>query len=136
MAAYDLHQHLWPPSLIAALQARTSPPRLRGTRLELPHGGSDVDLAAHDLDARLAALDRDEIDVALISCPPSLELDAELTALYHEGIAELVAASDGRLRALACQAALDGFAGASVCALDLLDPAVHAVLFSALEERG
>ncbi len=87
--------------------------------LELPSGDWEVDLAAHTLDARLALLDRDEVDVAVISCPPTLELDEELVELYHEGITELVADSNGRLLALACGSTRDGFAGVCVPAWDL-----------------
>ena len=136
MPTFDLHQHLWPPALIEALQKRHERPRLRGRILQLPSGETAVDLQTHELDARLAALDRDEIDIAVISCPPTLELDGELVEAYHEGMLELVAASDGRLRALACGAARDGFAGASVSALQLGDLAALAPLLTALEHRG
>ena len=78
MLTYDVHQHLWPEALIAALRARRERPRLRGSVLELPSGDFDADLGAHTLEARLALLDRDEIDVAVISCPPTLELCVEL----------------------------------------------------------
>jgi hypothetical protein len=134
--SYDLHQHLWPEQLIAGLRARGEPPRLRGDVLELPSGTWQVDLAAHAIDARLAALDRDEIDVAVISCPPTLELDEELVAAYHEGIAELVAASGGRLLALAHGRARDGFVGASVSAAAVVELEPLAPLLDDLERRG
>ena len=60
----DLHQHLWPDPLLAALRARRTPPRLIGWRLELPGERScDLDPAAHDpgLRAALAAADGDEL---------------------------------------------------------------------------
>ena len=134
--SYDLHQHLWPPALLSALAARRTPPRLNGSRLQLHAGEWDVDLGEHDLDARLRALDRDEIDVAVISCPPTLELDADLLEAYHEGILELVAASGGRLRALACAGARDGFAGTCVAADELADVDAIAPLLDTLEARG
>lgn len=136
MSTYDVHQHLWPESLLEALRARRERPRLRGSVLELPSGDWEADLGAHTLEARLALLDRDEIDVAVISCPPTLELDPELEECYHDGILELVAASGGRLLALACGSARNGFAGACVPAwsfaeLERLEP-----LLDELDRRG
>ncbi len=136
MLAYDVHQHLLPEALIAELRARRERPRLRGSMLELPSGDWEIDLAAHVLEARLALLDRDEIDVAVISCPPTLELDEELIEAYHEGILELVAAADSRLRALACGTVRDGFAGACVAAEALADLAELTPLLSELERSG
>lgn len=136
MLTYDVHQHLWPEALIEALRARQERPRLRGDTLELPSGDSEAGLVAHTLEARLALLDRNEIDVAVISCPPTLELDEELLELYHEGIAELVAASNGRLVALACGSARDGFAGACVQAWDLTGLETLEPLLDELERRG
>ena len=43
MPTYDLHQHLWPERLLAALAARGAPPRLRAGALELA-GGSTLEL--------------------------------------------------------------------------------------------
>jgi 6-methylsalicylate decarboxylase len=136
VATYDVHQHLWPEALIEGLRARPERPRLRGGRLELPSGEWDVDLGVHTLEARLALLDRDEVDVAVISCPPTLELDEDLVELYHEGIAELVAESGGRFRALACEVARDGFAGACVPAWSLAGLAELEPLLGELERRG
>jgi len=136
MPSYDVHQHFWPEALIQALRERPERPRLRGSVLELPSGDWTVDLGAHTLEARLALLDRDEVDVAVISCPPTLELDAELEEAYHEGIAEVVTASDGRLLALACGSARDGFAGASVPAWDLAGLVALEPLLGELERRG
>lgn len=104
--------------------------------LELAGGDWEVDLAAHSLEARLADLDRDEIDVALISCQPTLELDEALAEAYHQGIAELVSASGGRLRALAHGSVRDGFAGACVAAPDLLDLDAIGPLLGELERSG
>ncbi len=136
MLSYDVHQHLWPEALIEGLGARRERPRLRGSVLELPSGDWDADLGAHTLDARLALLDRDEIDVAVISLPPTLELDEALVEAYHEGIAEVVAASGGRLVALACGSARDGFAGVCVPAWDLAGLVAREPLLEELERRG
>lgn len=136
MLAYDVHQHLWPEPLIEALRARQDRPRLRGGMLELPSGDWEADLDSHTLEARLALLDRDGIDVAVLSCPPTLELDEELEEAYHEGVAEVVAASNGRLVALACRSVRDGFAGACVPAWDLAGLAALEPLLGELERRG
>jgi 6-methylsalicylate decarboxylase len=115
---YDVHQHLWPPPLVAALRARRRPPRLRGDVLELQEGSFRVDPSEHELERRLALLDRDEIDVAVVSLPPTLEWEQhpDLAAAYHEGIREVGDAAAGRLLPLACGACLEGFAGACVSA--------------------
>ncbi|MCP9487574.1 MAG: amidohydrolase [Gaiellaceae bacterium MAG52_C11] len=135
MPAYDVHQHLWPESLIEGLRARRERPRLRGEMLELASGDWEIDLRAHALDARLALLDRDELDIAVISCAPTLALDEELLEAYHEGILELVAASGGRLMALSGGTARAGFVGACVAADALADLAELTPLLSELERR-
>jgi 6-methylsalicylate decarboxylase len=119
---YDIHQHFLPPQLVAELRARRTPPRLDGDLLELAEGLFPFDERDNDLDERLALLDRDGIDVALISLAPTMETESEpdLQDAYHEGILEVVAAAGGRLQALAAGACLEGFAGACVSA--------HAVL--------
>jgi len=134
--SYDMHQHLWPEELLEALRARQERPRLRGCVLELHSGDWPVDLDAHVLETRVALLDRDEIDVALISCPPTLELDEDLVEAYHEGIAAVVAASGGRLRALASGSVRDGFAGVCVPAWDLVALEALEPLFAELERQG
>jgi hypothetical protein len=120
---HDLHQHLWPEPFISALAGRDAPPRIQGSRLELVDGAYDVDLDAHRLERRLELLDRDGTDIAYISLQPTLGCDdePELLAAYHTGIEELVAASGGRLRALACGERREGFAGACVSAKRVLD---------------
>jgi predicted TIM-barrel fold metal-dependent hydrolase len=134
--AYDVHQHLWPEALIEGLRARTERPRLRGDTLELASGDWEAGLASHTLEARLALLDRDGIDVAVVSCPPTLELDEELEEAYHQGIAELVGAAGGRLVALSCRSVRDGFAGVCVPAWDLAGLAELEPLLDELERRG
>lgn len=135
LPSFDLHQHLWPPALIEALQRRKTPPRLHDGVLQLRSGEWPVELAAHELDVRLLALDRDEIDAAVISCPPTLELDEDLHEAYHEGILEVAAASGGRLRALSCGVVRDGFAGVCVAAPAFDDLDSLAPLLVELERR-
>src|SRR5437879_1924285 len=122
LPTFDVHQHLWPEPLVRGLRDRRSAPRLRGGVLELEEEGEfEIDLRVHSLEACIARLDRDGIDVAVVSCAPTLGLPAELLDAYHEGIRELVAESDGRLLALATDAVLAGFAGTCVAAGALLD---------------
>lgn len=89
-----------------------------GDVLELAEGSFPVDLREHELERRLALLDRDGIDVAVVSLPPTLQWEEhpELADAYHVGMRELAVASDGRLLPLACGACLDEFAGACVSA--------------------
>jgi 6-methylsalicylate decarboxylase len=133
-----MHQHLWPPSLIDALSRRSTPPRINRSQLELDTGTFTFDANAHALEDRLAQLDRDEIDVAVVSLQPTLAdpLPVELVDVYHDGILELCAEADGRILALAAGAARDGFAGASVAAPSLLDLDALAPLLDELERRG
>jgi 6-methylsalicylate decarboxylase len=128
MAVVDVHQHFWPPALVEALSRRRRPPSLRGSTLELEgQQPASVDLGAHDVDMRLALLDRFEIDVAVISLQPTLgigDLPAderdELVAMYEEGMLEL-AASTARLVPLSAARRREGFPGACVGAHELLD---------------
>jgi 6-methylsalicylate decarboxylase len=124
----DVHQHLWPESLIDVLAKRRRAPRLDGSTLELPgEPPQEVDLGAHGLESRLAVLDRHEIDIAVVSLPPTLgrgALDedewAEVVDAYERGILELASASD-RIAPLASGRPGDGFAGVCVAATELLD---------------
>jgi predicted TIM-barrel fold metal-dependent hydrolase len=118
MPRFDVHQHFWPEQLIEALRRRSELPRLRGTVLELDEGSFETDLTAHGLDRRLELLDRYELDVAVISLQPTVacEQQPDLAQAYHEGIAQVVEASNGRLVALACGERRDGFVGACVSA--------------------
>lgn len=144
MPAVDFHQHLWPEPLVELLARRRQPPRLRGSVLELAgERASEIDLDAHDLGARLALLDRCELDVAVISLQPTLGIDdlpddeaAELVAAYERGILELSAASEGRLVPLAADSGVDEFAGTCVGAPELLDLDRLAPRLDELEQRG
>jgi len=125
----DLHQHLWPRSFIEALCARSEPPSLVGDQLVTVEGAFPFDAAAHDPEARLRLLDRDGIDVAVLSLQPSLGIETvsaaerdELESAWMDGVAEVVHASGGRFRAFAPWRVVDGFAGMTVGATALFDP--------------
>ena len=128
-----MHQHVWPRRLVQVLRARREPPRLDGDVLVTAEGSFPVDVEAALPDTRLALLERMEIDLALVSLQPTLEPTEDVVEAYHEGIAE---AADGRLRPLAHAQALDGFAGASLAARDLLDLDRVGPLLDELESRS
>jgi len=129
MPTIDFHQHLWPEPLIELLGRRDRPPRLRGSSIALAgEVESEIDVRAHELDVRLALLDRWEIDVAVVSLQPTLGLtalsedeSAEIVAAYEGGITELARAAPGRIVPLAAGSDLDAFAGACVGAPELMD---------------
>jgi predicted TIM-barrel fold metal-dependent hydrolase len=131
MASFDVHQHLWPEQLIAALRRRSHPPRIDASELILGEGTFAARLDEHTLDARVGLLDEVGVDTAVVSLQPTLACDGirELVDAYHEGILELVAAADGRLQAFAVAECRDGFAGACVPA-----PAVVAGIGALAEE--
>ena len=89
----DVHQHVWPGTLIEALRARGTAPRLRGWTLELAgEPDYEVDPRAHDVDERAALARADGLDLALVSLSSPLGIEslpahgaAELIAAYHEG---------------------------------------------------
>jgi hypothetical protein len=104
MTTYDLHQHLWPDAFVAALRARTRPPRLEQSDLITDEGTFPVDLHDHDPERRLEEIGRHGIDVAVLSLQPSLGLDllpdeerAELEEAWADSVLTLVA---GERRAL------------------------------------
>jgi 6-methylsalicylate decarboxylase len=100
-------------------------------------GPTEIDLAAHDLDARLALLDRCEIDVAVVSLQPTLGIeDAELVGAYERGILEVAEAAAGRIVPLAAGSEVDGFAGVCVKAASLGDLDGLAPRLDELERRG
>jgi predicted TIM-barrel fold metal-dependent hydrolase len=93
----DVHQHLWPETLIEALRARDTAPMMRGWTLHLAgEPPYQVDPSDHDVSAR-SRLDCDlQLAVISLSCPLGLEdlPEAEATALlerWHAGAAELPA---------------------------------------------
>jgi predicted TIM-barrel fold metal-dependent hydrolase len=118
MPRFDVHQHFWPEAVIAALSRRREPPCLAGNMLELREGRFETDLSVHDVDARLALLDRHELDAAVVCFPPTMGFEEapELAEAYDESILEVAAASGGRLRPLACGEEREGFVGTCVSA--------------------
>jgi 6-methylsalicylate decarboxylase len=97
----DVHQHLWPEPFVAALASRTEPPALgragREWRLRLAgEPEAPLDLAPQDPATRLAALQADGVDRALVclSSPLGIETlpraQAEpLLAAWHDGVLAL-----------------------------------------------
>jgi 6-methylsalicylate decarboxylase len=159
LSAIDVHQHLWPEPLVAALARRSEPPCLlrRDSSWTLRmHGEHDApfDLADHDPDRRIALLDALDIERAIVAPSTPIGMEAlppdEAAALieaYHAGVAELpprlgawaavglVEPDPGGIAAL-----LDrGFAGACVAADALIGPEGYAALapvLAMLEQRG
>jgi 6-methylsalicylate decarboxylase len=98
MAATDLHQHLWPESLLRMLAARSAPPRLRreDSNWVLDLAGeppSPMDLAAHDPAAHAAQAAADGIDRIVIAPSTPIGIEAlparqsrPLLDAFHEGI--------------------------------------------------
>jgi hypothetical protein len=128
MATYDVHQHLLPRRFVEALRARSTPPLVAADELVTVEGRFPLDLALHHPESRIRTLDRDAIDVAVLSLQASLGLDRldenerdELEELWAEEALELVLSSDGRFLALAPSRARSGFAGISLGAASLLD---------------
>jgi len=142
--ATDVHQHLWPESFLSALSARSRPPRLSGRALEV--AGEPVwelDLESHNLDVRLALLDRFELDSAVVSLQTSLGLDRlpadereQLERAWETGIGELAGAAGGRIVPLAARVPAEGFAGLCVSGAELLDLDAVAPRLDALERSG
>jgi predicted TIM-barrel fold metal-dependent hydrolase len=125
---YDVHQHLWPEAFAAALRARRTPPLLEGDELETREGRFAVDLAEHGVGARLRALDRDRIDVAVLSLQPSLALEGlpaderdALESAWVEGALELMAGAAGRFLAFSPSEVQDGFVGVSIGSSAFMD---------------
>jgi hypothetical protein len=144
VTSIDIHQHLWPPSFFSALGARTQPPRLRGRSLELAGAAAwELDVESHDLETRLALMDRLELDRAVVSLQPTLGLDGlpadarlELIETWESGILELADAADGRIVPLAAREPADGFAGMCVAGAELLDLDALAPRLDALVQSG
>jgi hypothetical protein len=153
--AVDVHQHLWPSDLVAALRARRRPPRLRGWTLELA-GEPDylVDPADHDVELRAAQAVGDGLDLGLVSLSSPLGIEtlpadeaAELLAAYHDGVLALPEPFGGW--AAACLTEIDpaalrtqldrGFVGLQLPATALLDARGYdlaAPLLKVLEAAG
>jgi predicted TIM-barrel fold metal-dependent hydrolase len=145
MPTVDCHQHLWPEPFVSALAARTRPPRLVGKQVEFAPGiRSDLDMYSYPLDKLLQTLDRDGIDMALVTPSPTLGIEslpadeqAELGEPYHAGIRELMDEAGGRLVATAWGRVVEGFVGTTVTGQALVDrPDWLEPLLTELEESG
>jgi hypothetical protein len=99
---HDLHQHLWPERMIARLERRDDPPRLRADaagrrRLELTgEPACAVGLADHDPVGRAALAARDGLDVVgvCLSSPLGIEAlpadeAAPLLEAFNRGVLDL-----------------------------------------------
>ena len=129
---HDIHQHVWPRGVVDVLHARREPPRLEGDVLVTREGSFAIEVEAALPERRAELLEQRGIDVALVSLQPTLEPTEDVVDAYHEGITDV----DGRLRPLACGRVLDGFAGATVPARDLLDLNRVAPLLDELQSRS
>jgi 6-methylsalicylate decarboxylase len=143
VTAYDVHQHLWPAAFVDVLRARSAPPRLDGEALVTREGRFDIDLRDHEPQARLRALDRDEIDIAILSLQPSLGLD-ELAAderealemAWIDSVAELTAGPNARFRAFSPSRVREGLAGVSLGSSELSDLGRWAPVLDEAAEAG
>lgn len=155
MTEVDVHQHLWTPSLVAALRSRREPPYLDGWTLfldgEPPY---EVPPADHDVARRTELAAADGLGRALVSLSAPIGVEwlpaAEARPLldaYHEGAAALpepfgawAAACVREIDAGVLADDLDqGFVGLQLPANALADAdgyARCAPLLELLEERG
>lgn len=150
----DLHQHLWPSSLIEALRRRREPPRLRDWVLELDgERPYPVDPRDHDAAARAEETAADRLELAYVSLSSALGIETlapgeaeELLDAYHDGALELP--DPFRAWASACLSEVDapalgrrldqGFVGLQLPATALLDASGYehvTALLELLEER-
>jgi hypothetical protein len=121
MTTFDVHQHLWPPAVVELLTRRRRPPCISEGIVRIP-GRSAVpfDEAQSDVGCRLAQLDADGIDLAVVSLSPTDCFDAELTAAWEVAMPEVSRAAGGRLIPLAARRPAPGFAGVCISAADLI----------------
>lgn len=115
MVGIDFHQHVWPDALRRALERRREPPYLRRRELVLPVGGVfEVDPDAYAPESRIDELDRNGLELAVVSLPPTTEPTPDLVEVWHREANALRRSSGGRLLPLACESALSGFPGAII----------------------
>ena len=143
VGAIDVHQHLWPPAFIEALEERDGIPRLDGNALSLPEGTYEVVLGDHALERRVSQLDAAGIEIAIVSLQPTFGLQAlasderaRLEHVWEDGVLELAAASEGRIIPLATGRLREGFAGVSVGADTFDDLRALAPVLDALRGSG
>jgi 6-methylsalicylate decarboxylase len=139
----DVHQHLLPSDFIEALRRRSAPPRIVGAELETAEGRFAFDQDEHDLELRIAALDREGTTVAVLSLqdtlghgslPPSER--GELVAAWEDGIGEVVADARGRFVALAAGPTRPGFVGSCVGSDALDDPEALGAVIESVRTHG
>jgi hypothetical protein len=156
MTAFDLHQHLWTPSLLTALAARSVPPYVRrdvgAWRLVLA-GEPDSLIPADDVDARARLVADDGVDVAVVALSSALGIESlptdearPLLDAYAHGMADappqlahwaavpLTGSPDDAAAGLA--AALSPGAGASGAPVGLCLPAAALASPAAVERLG
>ena len=110
----DLHSHVIPPTIVDAV--RRDPQRFgmkieeRGGKLYFERRGqiSEMAPAFYDIEAKIEAMDRMQLDISAISVAPptffyALSPESGLAAarLSNDGIAQMVAKYPGRLRGMA-----------------------------------
>ncbi|MGJ5832726.1 amidohydrolase family protein [Streptomyces ossamyceticus] len=155
MTNVDVHQHLWTPSLVAALRSRREPPFMDGWTLfldgEPPY---EVAPAAHDIARRAELAAADGLGRALVSLSSPLGVEwlpgeqaRPLLDAYHEGVAALpepfgawaaACVRDVDAAAAAEDLGRGGFAGLQLPADALADAAGYArcsPLLDLLEDR-
>jgi hypothetical protein len=109
----DVHQHLWPPALIAMLRRRPAPPRLDGWTLLTPGGEPfRVNPADHDPERRAAQAACDGVGRVVLGLSSPLGIEylppeeaGPLLDAYHSGVAGLGAPFTGW--AAACLTEID-----------------------------
>jgi hypothetical protein len=151
----DVHQHLWPDTLVQALRARTTSPYLDGNTLYLDgEPPFEMNPADHDVALRAQLAADDGLDTALISLSSPLGIEwlppedaLPLLDAYHDGALALPAPfgcwaaaclSDPDPSALDKELAL-GCVGLQLPANALADPqgwAHCAPLLDVLDQRG
>ena len=122
LGTVDVHQHLLPSSFVEVLRARTGAPRIDGDELEITEGRFPFIAADNELAARIAILDDQQTDLAVVSLQPNFGQDSlpererdELVSAWEDGILELAVSSSGdRFAALGAGRARPGFVGCSV----------------------
>ena len=97
MLAVDLHQHLWPPTLVELLRGRTRTPYLRGWRL-VTDGEPPCELrpSDHEVGSRTEQDHRSGIGLACLSLSAPLGIEAlprdeaaGLIGAFHAGVLDL-----------------------------------------------
>jgi hypothetical protein len=151
--AVDVHQHLWPSTLVEALRSRSQVPHLRGWTLHTAGGPpTEVVPADHDPLVRRHAEDPDTLVLVSLSTSFGIETLAPddataLLAAWHEGAAALPAGFRAWASVSTTEPDLDGLAkllaadlvGLQVPATAWATPAAleaHAPVLRVCEELG